>query len=258
VVNDLQQHVKKLAAHYGPQNWWPAESRLEVIIGAILTQNTSWSNVEKAIAQLRRERMLSVAALRDVSLPRLERLIRSSGYFRQKARRLKTFIRFLDRRYSGSLTRMFAQDTETLRAELLALNGIGPETADSILLYAGGHAIFVVDAYTRRILHRHGLLPAALQAKYDSIREHVESTCSAPLPLAAAHNPRHPRSGASRLRRSPLAQHYAELHAWMVRVGNEHCRSKPDCTMCPLRELLPASGPAPLPKPLARKKRAAK
>ena len=129
--------------------------RFEVIVGAILTQNTSWTNVERALASLRAAGKLSVAGIRQVPLPKLEQLIRSSGYFRQKAQRLKNFVAFLDARYDGSLQRMFATPTEQLRDELLALNGIGPETADSILLYAGNHSIFVVDAYTRRILERH-------------------------------------------------------------------------------------------------------
>ena len=146
---------RKLSRAWGRQHWWPAETPFEVIVGAILTQNTSWTNVERALASLRAARRLSVAGIREAPLPKLEELIRSSGYFRQKARRLKNFVAFLDARYGGSLERMFATPTKQLRAELLELNGIGPETADSILLYAGNHAIFVVDAYTRRILERH-------------------------------------------------------------------------------------------------------
>src|SRR5437870_1440662 len=124
---------------WGPQHWWPARSRFEVIVGAYLTQNTSWTNVELAMRQLRAAGVLNVGGIRKISRRKLERLIRSSGYFRQKARCLKTFVKFLDRNYGGSLTRMFARPTAELREQLLALNGVGPETADSILLYAGQH-----------------------------------------------------------------------------------------------------------------------
>src|SRR6266567_2887001 len=154
-----------LARAWGRQHWWPAQSRFEVIVGAFLTQNTAWTNVEKAMTQLRRARILSLAGIRDTPLATLEQLIRSAGYFRQKAQRLKNFLAYLDERYAGSLDRMFARPTADLREELLALSGIGPETADSILLYAGNHPVFVVDAYTRRVLDRHGILP--LNAPYE-------------------------------------------------------------------------------------------
>src|SRR5580765_2696166 len=134
--SEIPHYYTALLARYGPQNWWPARSRFEVIVGAYLTQNTNWSNVEKAMANLRAARLLSISAMRKAPIAKLQALVRPSGYFRQKARNLKTFIAFLDRQYSGSLTRMFAQTTEKLRAELLDLNGVGPETADSILLYA--------------------------------------------------------------------------------------------------------------------------
>src|SRR5438270_104044 len=154
------EYYKSLLSRYGPQNWWPAQSRFEVIMGAYLTQNTNWGNVEKAMSNLRRARALGLKALRELPLRKLEELVRPSGYFRQKARKLKIFIDFLDRKYSGSLDRMFSQPTDKLRAELLELNGVGPETADSILLYAGNHPVFVVDAYTRRVLERHGIITA--------------------------------------------------------------------------------------------------
>src|SRR5262249_47554186 len=142
-----------------------------------LTQNTNWSNVEKAIANLREAQVLSVKGLREVSLPRLQTLVRPSGYFRQKAKKLKTFSRFLDKKYRGSLDRMFTQPTAALRAELLALNGVGPETADSILLYAGNHPVFVVDAYTRRILERHAIISP--RAGYEEIRLLMEEEIKA-------------------------------------------------------------------------------
>jgi endonuclease-3 related protein len=231
-----------LYARWGPQNWWPAGSRLEVIAGAYLTQNTNWSNVEKAIAKLCRSRVLSVKGLREIPLRRLQGLVRPSGYFRQKARRLKTFIRYLDRRYSGSLDRMFSQPTEELRSELLDLNGVGPETADSILLYAGNHPVFVVDAYTRRILERHEII--ARKTGYEEIRRLIERELgkvdsSALIFPEAGSEPRHPGSPMSRAPRGELARHYNELHALIVRAGNQYCRSTPKCEECPLRQFLP-------------------
>src|SRR4051794_35165533 len=146
----IRNYYAALYHSWGPQHWWPAESQFEVIVGAYLTQNTSWTNVERAMTNLRAADALSVSAIREMPLARLEELVRPSGYFRQKAERLKRFVAFLDERYAGSLGRMFAEPTAKVREELLALNGVGPETADSILLYAGGHEVFVVDAYTRR------------------------------------------------------------------------------------------------------------
>ncbi|HLW51737.1 MAG TPA: endonuclease III domain-containing protein [Candidatus Angelobacter sp.] len=214
-----------------------------MIVGAYLTQNTNWSNVERAMANLRRARALSAKALREIPLARLQRMIRPSGYFRQKAKKLKTFIRYLDRTYSGSLKKMFRQPTEKLRAELLALNGVGPETADSILLYGGNHPLFVVDAYTRRILERHGITTA--KTTYEEIRALMEDAvkgaeAKALDPESCGNDPRHPVSRMSRRgSRSELAQHYNELHALIVRVGNQYCRSTAKCEECPLREFLP-------------------
>src|SRR5215467_5184905 len=157
-TEQIRDYYSVLFEAWGPQHWWPGQSRFEVIVGAYLTQNTSWTNVEKAIRSLRRAGVLSVDGIRRTPRARLEKLIRSAGYFRQKTERLKAFVRFLDEGHRGSLARMFAQPTARLREELLALKGVGPETADSILLYAGNHAVFVVDAYTRRILERHGIV----------------------------------------------------------------------------------------------------
>jgi endonuclease III related protein len=232
---------------WGPQNWWPAESRFEVIVGAYLTQNTAWTNVEKAIANLRSARVLTVKGIREIPLAELEQLVRPSGYFRQKAQRLKNFIAYLDKSYGGSLDRMFAQPTEKLRAELLALNGVGPETADSILLYAGNHPVFVVDAYTRRILERHGII--SRKTSYEEIRALMEKaiTSTEPEMLKVQEHgaePRHPVSRMSAVQRSHLAQHYNELHALIVRVGNQYCRSTPRCEGCPLKRFLPALGAA--------------
>jgi endonuclease-3 related protein len=240
---DLVQYYRALLHRWGPQNWWPAQSRLEVIVGAYLTQNTNWTNVEKAMANLRSARSLSIQGLREMALEQLQQLIRPSGYFRQKAVKLKTFIRFLDASYSGSLDRMFSQPTEKLRAELLALNGVGPETADSILLYAGNHPVFVVDAYTRRIFERHGIVPP--KARYDEIRLLMEDAVirAAPEQLVfekPGSDPRHPVSRVSRMSRTELVQHYNELHALIVRAGNLYCRSTPKCEGCPLQKFLTA------------------
>jgi len=239
--SEIPQYYSALLSRYGPQNWWPARSRFEVIVGAYLTQNTNWSNVEKAMLNLRRARTLSVTAMRAIPLGELETLVRPSGYFRQKARNLKTFIAFLDRQYSGSLSRMFAGPTTKLRAELLALNGVGPETADSILLYAGNHPVFVVDAYTRRVLLRHGIIKE--KTGHEEIRAMIEQAISSSeaeslAVQSAASDPRHPVSRMSSSVRSVLAQHYNELHALIVRVGNHYCRAKPICEGCPLQSFL--------------------
>src|SRR5437764_10526585 len=171
---------RQLFGAWGRQNWWPAQSRFEVIVGAYLTQNTAWTNVEKAMTNLRRARVLSVKGLRGIGQAELEQLVRPSGYFRQKAQKVKTFIQFLDTHYGGSLDRMFAQPTGKLRSELLDLNGVGPETADSILLYGGNHPVFVVDAYTRRILERHGIVHP--KTTYEEIRSLIENAISSAQP----------------------------------------------------------------------------
>jgi endonuclease III related protein len=236
-----------LSRAWGRQHWWPARSRFEVIVGAYLTQNTNWTNVEIALRKLRSAGVLSVAGIRDISLSKLEVLVRSSGYFRQKARRLKVFVKFLDQNYGGSLNRMFAQPTAELREQLLALNGVGPETADSILLYAGQHPVFVVDAYTKRIAGRHGILPET--AKYEDFRLLFERTLSrGPKPATdssdllrgAGHRP----SRMSLAARIPLAQVFNEMHGLLVGVGRNHClKSRPRCDLCPLKPLLPQPQP---------------
>ncbi|HKD15492.1 MAG TPA: endonuclease III domain-containing protein [Candidatus Angelobacter sp.] len=212
-----------------------------MVVGAFLTQNTAWTNVEKAIANLRRARVLHVKGIREIPLPKLEQLIRSSGYFRQKARKLKNFIEFLDSKYSGSLDRMFAQPTANLRSELLALNGVGLETADSILLYAGNHPVFVVDAYARRILERHGILGP--KAGYEEIRSLIETAISSQKSesfkvIRTAIDPGHPVSRISAGSRGQLAQHFNEFHAVIVRAGKQYCRSTAQCEGCPLQKFL--------------------
>src|SRR5271155_5579005 len=164
----LDEYFNSLFTALGPQHWWPGRTPFEIIVGAILTQNAAWTNVEKAIGNLRNAGLLTHAAIERAPLRRLERLIRSSGYYRQKARKLKAFSAFLRNEYKGSLKRMFETPTIVLREKLLGVFGIGPETADSILLYAGGHGVFVVDAYTKRMMSRHGW--ATEKSKYDEIR----------------------------------------------------------------------------------------
>jgi endonuclease-3 related protein len=226
----LPSYFETLAKTLGPMHWWPARTPFEVIVGAILTQNTAWQNVERAIANLRRERLLTPRAIERVSPQRLATLIRSSGYFRQKAKKLKAFVRFLRNEYGGSLARMFKTPTLELRERLLDVYGIGRETADSILLYAGGHPIFVVDAYTHRILGRHGLGPrkprvrAALAARTSNDKPEYEAVRS----LFETNLPRDARL-------------YNEFHALLVNVGKNWCRSRePRCSECPLKSYLPA------------------
>ena len=267
----LRAYYTTLRRAWGCPHWWPAQSRFEVIVGAYLTQNTAWTNVERALHKLRSRRLLSVKGIRETPLPVLEESIRSAGYFRQKSQRLKTFVKFLDQRHGGSLARMFAQPTAKLREQLLALNGVGPETADSILLYAGQHPVFVVDAYTRRVLDRHGILPAT--APYEEIREicqealsdvgtDVSSTTSLrPGPDGAARTKNagtehsampghehegahllgtcHPPSRMSMAKRTAVAQVYNEMHGLIVGVGKNYClKSKPKCDECPLQKFL--------------------
>jgi endonuclease-3 related protein len=242
----IQQIYLTVSRTWGPQHWWPAQSRFEVIVGAFLTQNTSWSNVELAMRQLRAAKLLSVSGIREIKTAKLEKLVRSSGYFRQKAQRLKNFVKFLDANYDGSLTRMFSQPTHKLREELLSLNGIGPETADSILLYAGQHPVFVVDAYTKRIASRHQI--ADSNASYDELRimfERALESISVPsargtfLPDGASHPP----SRMSKAKRCSTAQVYNDMHGFMVGIGKNYCRkTKPDCERCPLVALLPQRG----------------
>jgi len=244
--NQVAAMYSALAGAWGRQHWWPARSRFEVIVGAFLTQNTSWTNVELAMQQLHSARLLNLAGIRTVPLRRLEQLIRSSGYFRQKARRLKNFVRFLDKTYTGSLTKMFAQPTLLLREQLLSLNGVGPETADSILLYAGQHPSFVVDAYTKRIAERHGVIAA--NTGYEEIRALFEGgLAEAELlqesktgnPGGASHSP----SRMSMVSRSPVAQVFNEMHALLVGVGKKYClKPAPKCAECPLNHLWSSDG----------------
>jgi endonuclease III related protein len=245
---EIRTYYDALYQAWGAQHWWPAETQFEVIVGAYLTQNTAWTNVERALANLRSANALTVEGIRNIRLSRLERLIRPSGYFRQKARRLKTFVAFLDERYGGSLERLFSEPTVKLRDELLSLNGVGPETADSILLYAGNHPVFVVDAYTRRILDRHRILPA--KSDYEEIRQLFERALqlvSQNMPIGAEaqlqagiNGAAHPPSAMSTAKRGALEQVYNEMHGLIVGVGKNYCgKTNPKCDRCPLQSFLP-------------------
>jgi endonuclease III related protein len=209
----LDEYFNSLFTAFGPQHWWPGRTQFEVIVGAILTQNTSWANVELAIGNLRGAGLLAARAILKVPVRRLERLIRPSGYFRQKARKLKAFSEFLRAEYGGSLRKMFQTPTIVLREKLVGVWGIGPETADSILLYAGEHAVFVVDAYTRRMLARHGWITE--RATYDDVRWVFE------------------REFPGDRRR------FNEFHALIVQAGKNFCRAHdPNCAACPLGRYL--------------------
>jgi endonuclease III related protein len=248
---EIRKYYAELFGAWGAQHWWPAETQFEVIVGAYLTQNTAWTNVERALANLRGAELLTVEGIRELKLARLQRLIRPSGYFRQKAARLKTFVRFLDNRYDGSIQKLFSQPTKQLREELLSLKGVGPETADSILLYAGNHPDFVVDAYTRRIIDRHAI--AAGDTDYEEIRqmfqqaldpiaiEQEHKTAKALLSLESGiRGAAHPPSTMSTAHRTALVQLYNEMHGLIVGVGKNYCRkTKPACDQCPLRKYLP-------------------
>jgi endonuclease-3 related protein len=210
----LSQYFDALFRAYGEQHWWPGRTPFEIIVGAILVQNTNWTNAARAIANLRQAKLLTPSAIETLPQSKLARLIRSSGYFRQKARKLKAFVAFLRKEHRGSLAAMFRTPTAILRQQLLAVHGIGPETADSMLLYAGNHRVFVVDAYTRRIFQRHGL--AAGKESYEEIRGLVEKSL-----------PNDP-------------QLFNEFHALIVRTGKLYCRSRaPLCSQCALRPFLP-------------------
>lgn len=209
----LNQIYKLLLKAYGPQKWWPAESSLEVMVGAVLTQNTNWQGVEKAIANLKRVNLLDPHKLKAIPTEELSRLIKPAGYFNLKARRLKNLIGMVVEAYGGDLAGMGQTETAQLRQELLLVNGVGPETADSILLYAFHRPIFVVDTYTYRVTNRHALVEEEVnyQALQDFFMQH--------LPLDV--------------------DMFNEYHALLVKVGKLHCKRKARCEGCPLEPLLP-------------------
>jgi endonuclease-3 related protein len=208
-----------MRSHFGHLHWWPGETPFEVCVGAILTQNTAWSNVERAIANLRAAGVLEPEKLYALSESRLAALIRPAGYFNVKARRLREFLGVLVEEFGGDLGRLFAGETAAVRERLLAICGIGPETADSMLLYAGGHHRFVIDAYTKRIFHRHGW--SGDDAGYEELQRLCESALN------------------QKARRARL-DYWQDYHAQLVITGKDFCRNRqPRCAECPLKPLLP-------------------
>ena len=202
----------RLEKYFGDPGWWPARPSFEVVVGAILTQNTAWPNVEKAIKSLRVERLLTPAGIMDTRTTRLARIIRSAGFHTLKARRLKEISRFVIAEAGGILRRLRKQDTNALREKLLAVNGVGPETADAILLYALEKPVFVVDAYTKRIFSRHGLIEEA--ASYEYVQEMVHSAFGRDTEI------------------------FNRFHAYLVETAKGFCKKKAgQCDECPIREI---------------------
>jgi endonuclease III related protein len=213
----LLDAYNRMLAAFGPQRWWPGDSPFEIIVGAVLVQNTAWRNVERAIDNLREAGVMQPQALYALPQEELAELIRPAGYYQVKAKRLQNLLRFIVDDYGGSLDAMFRTSLPTLREQLLAIHGIGPETADAILLYAGGLPTFVVDTYTHRVLARHGWID--YDADYHQIKELFESELPADAPM------------------------YNEYHALLVRIGKDYCkRSAAHCESCPLAEFLPPDG----------------
>lgn len=206
----LLEFHDRLFVHFGPQHWWPGETPFEIMVGAVLTQNTNWTNVSRAIGQLKDANLLSFAALDGLAPASLAELIRPAGYYNLKAGRLKNLLSAIREEFGGDLDRMFAEDMHRLRPWLLAIKGIGPETADSILLYAGHKPVFVVDAYTHRIMSRHGFI--AEEAGYDEIQEFFTNALPQDVTL------------------------FNEYHALLVALGKHFCKkNNPACSACPVQ-----------------------
>lgn len=206
----LRLIYQKLYKEFGPQRWWPGETPFEVMVGAILTQNTNWQNVERAIANIKKAKALDARKLYLMPHDRLAKLLRPAGYFNIKAKRLKNFLKFYLDDYGADARRMRAVSAKALRGQLLSVNGIGPETADSILLYALNKPVFVVDAYTRRFSLRHGLIPQ--ESDYQETQRFFTQKLKSSVQL------------------------FNEYHALIVRLAKEYClKSKPKCAICPLK-----------------------
>jgi endonuclease-3 related protein len=214
-LKELLSIYHTLLSFFGEQGWWPADTPFEVMVGAVLTQNTAWRNVERAIENLKKEGVLTPLGLKGIDEARLAELIRPAGYYNVKAKRLKSLIKFLDGGYGGDLMKMFSEPLSSLREEILTIKGIGPETADSILLYAGEKPIFVVDAYTRRILSRHGMITDG--TSYGDIQSLFMRSLPQDVSL------------------------YKEYHALFVQLAKTFCKTKPHCAECPLEEGWPTS-----------------
>ena len=210
-MRDIELIYRKLYSHFGPQRWWPAKSRFEVIVGAILTQNTNWQNVEKAIKNLKTAKALNARKLHMMPKEKIARLIQPSGFFNIKSGRLKEFLRFFFENYNGDIRRLIKQDKQILREQLLSVKGIGPETADSILLYALDKPVFVVDAYTRRVLARHKII--AQDADYDEVQNLFSKNLKIEVKL------------------------FNEYHALIVRLAKVYClKNNPKCDLCPVKK----------------------
>jgi endonuclease-3 related protein len=208
-----------LFAASGPQHWWPGDTPFEIAVGAVLTQNTTWSNVEKAITSLKTANGMTAAGLLGLPVSDLEQAIRPAGYYRVKAQYLRTLVEWVSRRAAGDLSSLASEDTNALRCELLALRGVGRETADSILLYAIGKPVFVVDAYTRRIAARLRLVPEG--AAYESTQQYFVA------------------------RLPEDARLFNEFHGLLVHLAKEHCRARPVCLACPLEACCPSADRSP-------------
>ena len=237
VKGDLRRAYQLMRARFGHQHWWPGETPFEVCVGAILTQNTAWTNVERAIANLKAAQVLEPGKLFALPERKLAELIRPAGYFNVKARRLRSFLRVLVEEFGGDLKRLFAGETSVVRERLLAIHGVGPETADSLLLYAGGHRSFVIDAYTKRIFQRHDWSPKSTRLRYATARravkvqsrrsdyDELKVLCESALDQ---------KQGAARL------DYWQDYHAQLVMAGKHFCRTRaPRCEECPLKPLLP-------------------
>jgi len=208
---NLIEIYQKLLEHFGRQGWWPAETEFEVIVGAILTQASSWTNVEKVIENLKAENLLSSEVLLQANEEKLREVIKPVGYYNAKAKKLKVFVGFLHDNYNGDLDKLFDQDTEKLRSELLSIWGIGQETADSIILYAANKSSFVIDAYTTRIMSRLGF--AKEDTTYYDLKKFFELRLPEDLEL------------------------YKEFHALLVELGKNYCKTKPLCDKCPIKDI---------------------
>ncbi len=225
MTQNPQTLYKILLETFGHQNWWPidkqyhkknkSDPRFEIIIGAILTQNTAWSNVEKALDNLKSKNMLETKKISDADIRVLKKLIKPSGFFNQKSHRLKNMARHLHENYNDNLDVFFDRNMKDIRDELLSMNGIGPETADSIILYAGDLPIFVVDAYTKRLCKR---LPLKTGSSYDEIQDYFQEQIK------------------KHYKENEITRVYNELHALIVVLAKNYCKKKPDCKNCPIRK----------------------
>jgi len=204
----LLKIYNQLLEHFGHQHWWPADTKFEVIVGAILTQQTSWKNVERAIENLKKNNLLEPKKLFQMQVKRLENLIKPCGFFKLKAKRFRSFLKFFINNYDGNLEKMFKSPLNELRKNLISVHGIGPETCDSILLYAGEKLVFVVDAYTIRLCERY---PIIKSKDYEEVKEFFEKNLEKDVNL------------------------FKEFHALIVELGKNYCKTKPVCNQCPLR-----------------------